>query len=66
MVDMPLFMKVMNIFIIEVLTMTKKEQKKENNKRRNFWGMNPRTRVKNSKKKYNRNREKENLRKFSD
>ena len=46
--------------------MTKKEQKKENNKRRNFWGMNPKTRIKNSKKKYNRNREKEKLRKFSD
>ena len=47
-------------------SMTKKEQKKENNKRRNFWGMNPKTRVKNSKKKYDRNREKENFRKFSD
>lgn len=41
--------------------MTKKEQKIENNKRRNFWGMNPRTRVKNSKKKYDRNREKRNF-----
>lgn len=36
--------------------MTKKNKKKiENKKQRNLWAMNPRTRVKESKKKYKRN-----------
>lgn len=38
--------------------MTKKQKKIEDNKKRNFWGMNPRTRVKKSKKIYSRKNKK--------
>jgi len=38
--------------------MTKKQRKAENKKQRNFWGINPRIRIKENKKHYNRKRDK--------
>lgn len=38
--------------------MTKKQKKIEDSKKRNFWGINPKTRVKKSKKIYSRKNKK--------
>ena len=47
--------------------MTKKEQKERNRARRNLWPMNPVTRVKESKKVYNRRRlSRENFQRVSE
>ena len=45
---------------------SKKEQKAMNNAQRNFWTRNPATRIKESEKRYNRNKAKREARELKD
>lgn len=49
---------------VEMKKKSKKEQRRINNAKRNFWNMNPSTRIKGSGKAYSRSRNKEATRPF--